>query len=177
MISHDLLRRYLFFTDLTEDQLKSIAGLAEEVHCPPGEALFHEGHPADTLYLLMEGGVALYYTLTEDGTSTRTADAIHLQMEEGTDVPMLEGEADLFEEYLVGEVHANEIVGISALIAPYRFTATARATRPSRLLKIDAQALHQLCGEDPQLGYGLINAAAQTAKERLHFTRQQLARA
>jgi CRP-like cAMP-binding protein len=177
MVSSDLLRRYLFFTDLTEDQLKTIAGLAEEAHCQQGEALFREGHPADTLYLLMEGGVALYYTLTEDGTSARTADAMHLLMEEGMEVPMLEGEADLFKEHLVGEVHPSEIVGISALIAPYRFTATARATCPSRLLKMDAQALHRLCAEDPQLGYGLISAAAQTAKERLHFTRQQLTRA
>ena len=176
MVASELLRHYLFFTDLTEAQLKSIAGLAEEVHCQAGEALFHEGHAADALYLLMDGRVALYHNvLDEDEATVRTAEAVHLLMEDGADVPMLEGQSDVFKEYPVGDVRPSEIVGISVLIPPYRLTATARTTCPSRLLKIDAVGLRQLCQEDPEMGLGLMSATARTALERLHAARQQLA--
>jgi CRP-like cAMP-binding protein len=88
---------------------------------------------------------------------------------------MLEGQTDLFKEYTVGHVRQEEIVGISALVEPYHLTATARVAEASRLIKIDAPTLRQLCRDDPHLGYRLMSAMAKTALERLHSTRQQLA--
>ena len=66
MVSPELLRRYPFFGDLTDAQLKSIAMISEEVEVPEVTHLFSEGHSADHLYLLMNGSVDLTFTSQEE---------------------------------------------------------------------------------------------------------------
>jgi CRP-like cAMP-binding protein len=60
------------------------------------------------------------------------------------------------------------------LVPPHRLTATARAIQPSHLLKLNGEALRDLCRADPPLGYVVMGAMAQTAMVRLHGARQQL---
>lgn len=149
MISPELLRRYPFFCCLDEQQQKAVAMIAEEVNCESGAILFTDGQPVESLYLLLEGNVDLYY--------------------EEVDRPQ--------RQPPVAEINIGEAFGISALIEPYRATATARAANPSRILKIEGRALRALCEVDCKLGYALMRQAAQIALERLHFTLVQLAAA
>lgn len=175
MVTAELFNRYQFFANLTQAQRSQLADLAQAVQARPGEALFREGGPADRLWLLLEGRVALYHNVrSDDVTSTRTLEAMNRLMEEGADVPLLEGQSDVFKEYPVGEMAAPAVIGISVLVPPHRLTATARAIQPSQLLKLNGEALRELCQADPQLGYGVMGAIAQTAMERLHCARQQL---
>jgi CRP/FNR family cyclic AMP-dependent transcriptional regulator len=150
MISPELLRRYPFFGGLTEAQLAGIAMIAEDVSFPEGATVFEEGKPATKLYVLVEGSVGLTYS---GGGEGRVVDAP------------------------VGDVAAGELLTLSALLEPYKVTTTARAEEPSRLISIDAAGLRAMCEVDARLGYTLMRHLAQAIKERLDYTRVQLAAA
>ncbi len=149
MISPEVLRRYPFFACLSDDQLKEVAMVANEVECERGTTLFEEGLPVESLHFLLEGGVDLYYAAS----------------------------GNLHDETLICEITPGEPFGISALIEPYTLTATARAAVKSRILKIDAARLRALCEADSRLGFALMRKAAKVSMERLHYTRLQLATA
>jgi CRP-like cAMP-binding protein len=176
MVSLSLICRYPLFATLSGMQQQALANLAEEQHRQAGESLFHEGEGADWLYLLLDGRVTLYHTTRgEDGSTARLSTAMYQIMEGGTALPMLEGQSDLFRKYRVGEIGPVEIVGISVIIPPHRFTATAVTTCPSHVLRLNGTALRAEGQDDPRLGYQLMYLAATTAMRRLHSTRQQLA--
>lgn len=149
MVSPELLRRYPFFCYLDEAQQTAIALIGEEATYAPGETIFEEGQPADTLYLLLEGCVDLYYTASGDSK----------------------------DQMLVTEINPGEPFSISALIEPHLLTATAKAPTLSRVLQIQGKGLRALCEVDPKMGYTLMRQAAKAAMDRLHFTRVQLAAA
>lgn len=151
MISPELLRRYSFFAHLTEENLKGIAMLAEEVTFQPGMTLFKTDEPAHALYFLMEGSVDLRYVVTD------------------RDDPRIQ------KDFYVGPVNPGEPLGISALIEPHCYTATAAASDACRLIKIDAAGLRALCAADPRLESILMRHIARAAMTRLHETRIQLA--
>lgn len=176
MVSSDLLRRYPFFSALTQAQAARVAALAEEAHFKEDDVLFHAGHPADALYLLVDGHVELYHNVKEeDEADARTAGVLYRVTGGGAGMPLATPVDAAFKQQRAGGIEPGEIAGISALIEPYQYTATARVTRPGRLVKIDAIALRRLCSNDPHLACAVLRAAARTAMERLHFTRVQLA--
>lgn len=154
MISPELLRRYPLFGLMSATQQKAIAMIAEEVSCEDGEIIFREGQPAHAFYLLLEGSVDLYFRLHADTHGDSLRDKI-----------------------LVGEINPGEPFGLSALIEPYVLTLTAHASRPSRLLKMDASVLRALCDEDDRMGYVLMRQTAKALAERLLSVRLQLAAA
>ncbi len=149
MVSPELLRRYRFFCCLDESQQKAIAMIAEEVVLEKGVTVFEERDPADIFYLLLEGGVDLFYPASRE----------------------------LRDLLLVAEINQGEPFSISALIEPHVLTATAKTTASSRILKLNATALRALCELDSKMGYALVRQAAVAAMERLHFARVQLAAA
>lgn len=153
MVSPELLRRYPFFRDLTDAQLKTIAMISEEVEVPEGTHLFSEGHSADHLYLLMNGSVDLTFTSQEE-----------FRPETKRDFP-------------VGEINPGEVFGISAVLAPYVYTATEQTSQPSKVIKIDAVSLRAMMAEDCEAGFTLMNQVCRALMERLTYTRVQLAAA
>jgi CRP/FNR family cyclic AMP-dependent transcriptional regulator len=153
MISPEILYRYPFFGGLDDAQVKAIASIAQEEFLAIGATIFHEGQRAESLFFLVDGCVVLYYM----GGGT-----ILEKIQEG--IP-------------VDDINPGEPFGISALIEPYILTSTARATKPCRVIKIDAVALKTLFKNDQQLAYILTLKAAKAAVERLYSTRMQLAAA
>lgn len=153
MISPELLRRYPFFGFLDDAQLRAVAMLAEEEHCAVGDLLFEIERPADALYLLVEGGVEHSYVVVDH------------------DDPALR------KEFFIGEINPGEIFGFSALIEPYVYSATCRASAPSRLIKIEAAGLRAVCEVDTHLAYALMRQVAKAVMSRLTDTRVQLAAA
>ncbi len=150
MVSPETLRRYPFFAGLTDSNLRDVAMLAEEREVDAGAELFNEGLPADTLYLLVEGGLDIHYVVSDEIDRRRRK--------------------DLF----VTELNPGEPFGISALIEPHTYTSTVRATRRSRVVAIHGPGLRTLCGSDPHLCATLMKQAARTAMNRLYDTRVQL---
>lgn len=153
MLSPEKLRYYPFFGLLNSHQLDEVAMIATEETFDRDEVIFQEGQPADALYFLLEGSVDLYFTVA--GTKPSN-------MNKG--IP-------------VGEINPGETFAISALIEPNIITSTARASSPSRVVKIDAAALKALFEKDRRMAYLFTHQAAKAALERLHASRVQLAAA
>ncbi len=153
MISPELLRRYPFFAFMNSEQLRDVAMISDEVSYRPGDLLFKSNEKADACFLLMTGAVDLRFVITD------------------------EHEPDLRKEFVVGTINPGDFLGISSIIAPYEYTATAIAINDSKLLKIDAVRLRELCKNDDNLNCGLQGMVAKATMERLHATRVQLAAA
>ena len=153
MISPELLRRYPFFGFLNDSHLKSIAMIAEEETHQAGADILCSGEPASAFYLLMRGSIDLYYVVQE------------------------ELRPDKKKEYLMGEINPEEPFGISALIEPFQYTATARASVPIEVIKIHGQALRELIDNDEKLGCGFLRQITKATMERLEYTRTLLAAA
>lgn len=135
---------------MNDKELKAIATIAEQLQLDAGDVLCEADTPANALYFLTKGHLPYYIAVTTE----------HIP--------------DYRQEYFVGYINPEEIFGISALIEPYYYTATLRADKPCRVIKIDAPALRALCEVDPQLSVGLMRAVAKAAMERLQMTRVQL---
>lgn len=153
MISPELLRRYPFFSALSEDQLRSLSMIGRQATYQPGEILQDQGTPAQVLYFLLDGGVELSYVV------------------EDSYYPEKRREID------VSDVAPGEPFCISALIEPRVMTAAVRASRPSQVVAFDRQELYRLFGEDPSLEIILMRRIAKAAMERLHAARTMLAAA
>ncbi len=153
MISPELLRYFPFFGVLSHEQLNKIAVITEEVNIPAGTNLFEECQLADYLYLLISGNVDLSYKSVDD-FHPETAKVFH-----------------------VGEINPGEVFGVSALLEPYEYNATAHISKNSRVLKIDASSLRAQLKADPELGYIFMYEIAKAIVERLFYTRVQLAAA
>lgn len=151
MITTELLSQYQFFKVFSPEQLKKIAQLAEDKTYQPGSLLFHEKQPAEALFILLKGGVELFYTVK------------------------VEYKPELRKELVFTVIKPGELMGISTLIEPHVYTSSARAILPSRVIKINAAQLHEWCETDYRLSTALVNQVAETAIERLNATRKQLA--
>jgi CRP-like cAMP-binding protein len=146
MVTAQELRAYPFFSGLAQGQLEAIAAIAKEVRYEDDVTLFEEGLPVKALRFLLDGCVELYYSTS----------------------------ADPHDQRLVCEINSGEPFAISALIEPYALTATARTSRPCRIIELDAEALRELFEKDLRLGYFFISRIAQTAMLRLHSARMRL---
>ncbi len=153
MITPELLQHYPFFGFLTPVQLKAIARIAKEESLESGRIIFREHEHADWLCILVKGNIDLFFTIE------------------------VEYHPELRKELLFGTINPGELFGISALIEPHILTSSARTSKPSQVIKIEAPRLLALCNKDEQLAYGLVSQVAKTSMERLNATRLQLATA
>lgn len=153
MVSPELLRRFAFFGVFNEEQLKKISLIADEISVPTGAKLFDECEQANAFYFLIDGGIDLTYKSEEE---------FHSKIK---------------KVFPVGEINPEEVFGISAVLSPYEYNATAITSKDSKLIKIDAEKLRQLMKEDPEFGYTMMHQVAKATMERLTYTRVQLAAA
>lgn len=151
MISPELLRRYPFFNFMNDSELKAVAMIAEEIAFDKDTIIFNSKEPAVMLYFLEDGSATNFYIVENGGK--------------------------LHKELYIGEVNPGELFGISALIEPYIYTATMRADKKCRVIKIEAAALRALCEVDTSLAYSFMQATAKTVMQRLEDTRVKLAAA
>jgi CRP-like cAMP-binding protein len=150
MVSPELLRRYPFFALLNDEQLAAIAMIAQEKCYPKGALLVKENTSAVILALLIEGDVDLIYSGGGEGAICNA---------------------------LVGSIAPGEPYGVSSLIEPYRYTATAKATMPVKVIELDGVALRNLVEKDGKLGYILMRNVSIAVLERLRYTQVELAAA
>ncbi len=145
MISPEVLRRYPYFSGISEESLKQIAMIAEEKCIPAQQQLFREGDPAKHVSIITRGEVNIQYLL---GTGElRTVDTLV----------------------------AGELLGWSGIIEPYKYTAIGTTTKETDLVQLDAVKLRQLLAQDPLLGYRLTTEVAKLLAHRLEGARVQLA--
>ena len=145
MISPETLRRYPCFAAVDEDSAKQVAMMAEEANIPAGTQLFGEGDPAGALSIIAEGEVDIQYTLPNG------------------------------QRRSVDRLVQGDILGWSAVVAPYRMTAIATTRTDTRLIRIEAARLLELSEQDPSLGYRLMSQVVKLLADRLDGARVQLA--
>jgi CRP-like cAMP-binding protein len=147
MVSPEVLRRFNCFSPVHEESLKALATIAREESVAAGRQIFGEGDPADALSLVLEGEVDIRYLLGSG------------------------------EPRVVDTLIAGDILGWSALVEPHRMTGIATACKPTRLIRIQARPLRELCERDPLLGYRLSTQVIRLLADRLEGARAQLATA
>jgi CRP/FNR family cyclic AMP-dependent transcriptional regulator len=150
MVSPELLRRYPFFALLDEKQLDALSEISQEKSYPQDALLVKENSDATCLALLMEGDVDLIFSGGGEGAISNA---------------------------LVGSIAPGEVYGVSSLIEPYRYTATARATMPVKVIELDGVALRAMLEKDPRLGYVMMRNVSIAVLERLRYTQVELAAA
>lgn len=140
----EILKEHAFLDGLDAVACDLVYGCAQHVGFAAGSYLFHEGEPADQLYLIREGRVALEVEVPGRGTLT-------------------------FQT--LGE---DEIVGVSWLVPPYRWAYTAKALDAVRAIAVDARCLRDACEEDHDFGYALMKRFMPVLIDRLQATRFQI---
>lgn len=131
------LRDFSCFHDLSEEQLKVIAQITDAVCYPQGRILFEEGEQGERLFFLVKGDVEVLYSIGEAG------------------------------QVRVDTLSGEEVVGCSALVEPYTYTATERSLTEVEVLEIDAVALRELMQKDCRLGLSLQQQIISVLMERI----------
>jgi CRP-like cAMP-binding protein len=150
MVSPELLRRYPFFASLDEHQLQAIAMITQEKCYPKGALLVKESSTATVLSLLIEGDIDLIFSGGGEGAICNA---------------------------LVGSIAPGEVYGVSALIEPYCYTATAKSTMEVKVIELDGLALREMLEKDCKLGFVMMRNVAIAVLERLKYTQVELAAA
>jgi len=139
------LKKLEIFSKLNEEELNKIAKIARKEVVKKDKVIFREDTRAQNLYLITKGKVAIY-----------------MELHRG-------------EEMVLRTLTDGMLFSWSALVPPYRLTASARAMEDSELIVIGGEELEALFEEDPRLGYLIMSAIAGIASSRLRDTRMQLA--
>lgn len=132
------------FAGLDPEFLDLVTGCAMNARFREGEFIFREGDPADRIYLIREGQVGLEISAPDKGRLTF--------MTAGPD----------------------EVIGLSWLVPPYRWTYDAHAHTEIRAIALDAACLRQKCEANPSLGYDVMKRFMPVVVDRLHATRLQM---
>ncbi|HET8996905.1 MAG TPA: cyclic nucleotide-binding domain-containing protein [Acetobacteraceae bacterium] len=139
-----ILGEHRLFAGLGQPFLELAAGCAKNVRFDPDDFLFHADDPADWIYLVRHGRVALEIATPHGGTIR-------------------------FET-----VSEGEVVGLTWLLPPYRWGYDARATELTRAIALDARCLRDKCEADHDLGYEVLKRFLPVLVQRLQATRLQM---
>ncbi|MDO8794144.1 MAG: cyclic nucleotide-binding domain-containing protein [Vicinamibacterales bacterium] len=131
------------FHGLSMEQCQAFVPIARPQHVAKGEYLFRLGQSAPTLFIIRSGVVELTMPLSMRGKD---------------------------QEVTVEEARAGETVAWSALIAPYRFTMSARAGSDVELLGFSPPDLRAALAAQPDVGLRILNNLAQVIARRLQVT-------
>ncbi len=139
-----MLADYPPLSELGGAELEVMANCARLEQFDVGDRILHTGNPADTVYVMRHGRVAI-------------------------EMPNPRGGSIVIETLGPGEV-----LGISWMLPPYRLSFDARCVEHCGVIAIDAHKLRMACDADPALGYQLFKLLSGVVRERLQATRLQL---
>ena len=138
------IEEHPFFANLSDEYCNLLGGCARNLRFEVGEFILREGEPADEFCLIREGRAAL---------------EVHIP-----------GHPELTFQTL----GPGEVVGVSWLVSPYRWSYDARALERIRAIGVDARCLRNKCDSDHDLGYDMMNRFLPVLVQRLQATRLQL---
>ncbi len=139
-----LLQAHPFFADMGREVGATLAECAHSERFKEGDCIFREGSPANRLYLIVQGGVAL---------------EVHVPGR---------------EPIVIDTLTDGEVLGVSWLVAPYQWAYDARATRATRLIAMSAACLRGKYDNDPALAFELFQRYIPMMADRLAATRRKI---
>jgi CRP/FNR family transcriptional regulator, cyclic AMP receptor protein len=140
----DALRASSFTAGLGGSERRRLGEFARLVRAEADEVLLREGEPTPYLAIVTGGRVALRLRLPGRGPVT------------------------------VMTVEPGDVVGWSAVVAPYRATSTAVAVEPTDILALDGPELRRALASDEDLAAALYPRILRSVARRLEGTRLQL---
>ena len=130
MTPPDLLANVDLFGDLTPEELQQLADASTTEELRRGDVLFHEDDEADTLYVVIEGRIAI---------AKRSIDG---------------------RESVVALMEAGDLFGEMSLFEPLGRSAEARALEPSQVLAIGFAPIRGVYERRPELLWGVVELLA-----------------
>jgi CRP-like cAMP-binding protein len=132
MTAHaDRLARTSFFADADAAMVERVAEHGVERKLIRGDVLFHEGDPPDSLYLVLEGRIAIAMASQVD-----------------------------HRESVVALMEAGDLFGELGMLDDGLRSAMARALEPSKVLEVPFEPVKQLLHEDPRLLWNVTRLLA-----------------
>jgi CRP-like cAMP-binding protein len=139
------LRGINFLHDIDPDHLQQIASIAEIRVYDANDILFHEGEPAEYVYLVVTGKIMLKLC-----------------------------PATIYQKNLMS-VGPGEMLGWSSFVEQRNYASTGVVVTPTQLVKIDGKKLRAICDRDPEFGYDFMHRIMRALAKRLTTTWSQLA--
>jgi len=140
----EILKRCHLLRELNDEQLNELAELCCTKTFEVGERLTTQGKIQEKLYLIEDGLVGIYLELG----------------------PMYKRQLQSAANF--------EIVGWSAMVRPYRCSASVIAIEKTEVLSFDGKELLDLCFSNPQLGCKISRGLASVISLRLYNAYTQL---
>lgn len=140
----DLVQRHAFLDGLPERAVDLVAEHAVAGTYRPGDVLFREGEPADLMFLLTQGHVAIEIHAPNRGP------------------------------IVVETLAPGHIVGLSWAAPPFRYGFDARAIDEVEGVEVDSAHLRAALAADPGVGFPFLERLSAVILERLQATRVRL---
>jgi CRP/FNR family cyclic AMP-dependent transcriptional regulator len=128
------------FRGLSGEEAQRLSALGTRIRLPSGAELFPLGGPAESLFVVERGRIAL---------------TLPMQIRQQK------------EDVLIEERSPGQAFGWSALIPPHRFTLKASAPLDSEVLAIPRSALVRHFATQPEIGYIVTRNLAEVMGQRL----------
>ncbi len=140
-ITAERLRRSEAFSDLADEDLVAIAEFCIEERYDEGEVVLAEGAPAEAVFVVERGKLALEKKIQIGRHSTpRNA--------------------------TIDYVEPGKMAGFSGLVAPFIYSTSAVCLEPTRVIRVDGPALRQYLETHPVAGLKVITSVAVLIGER-----------
>lgn len=136
----ELLRQVELFRDLGDEGVRRILAIGRARALDAGQYLFLLGDNADEFYVVLRGTLDLCLPIALRGT---------------------------VKDITVESAGAGRAFGWSALVKPYRFTLSARATEPSEVVGFARDDLQRLAETEPGIGYSILTRISEVMGLRL----------
>lgn len=137
------LRKIHIFKGLLVNDLAAIATITRESQVAMDEVVIREGDPGNTMYLVLEGEVAVVKALA-DGSLTR-------------------------KEFELARIGAGDYFGEMALFEDAPRSASIKTVENSHFLTLDKHEFYEIVREYPQIALHICKAFCQRIRE-LHQT-------
>jgi len=145
MISPEEFRRYPYFVSASGQVLDALAKSSSLRKFKVGERLFEEGGPAKHLMIVKLGQVDIIYQLGDN------------------------------RQVVAESATSGDMISWSAVLAPYKLTASAIGNKDGELIEIEGKQLRDMCDVDLSLGCQLMTEIAKGLRDRLTGLRVQIA--
>lgn len=130
----------LLLESLSPEERQLLGGVAKRHTVSQGERLFLLGDPAERIYVVEQGTIALTFTMN------------------------IRGE---MREVVIGHQEARTTVGWSALVPPYRRTLGAKAASEATLWSLPRDGLQEIFAQHPAIELALFRNLCRVISDRL----------
>lgn len=137
----ELIKEQTFFVGLSPEDIAYVAECGKPVSFKKGEVISRRGDPMTVFYLIVSGSVSL-----------------------AIDVPPK-------QPFVFQTLEKNDILGLSWLIPPYKWTLSAKASEETQAIAFHAACLRGKCEQDPRLGYKIMQQLVQVILMRAEALR------